>query len=138
LILQVFEDAEHEGRKHLTIEQIGERLQASGYSINRSTIYRNIDWMLAASILQVNRLLGEGTTYELAAPPDVGDSHVHLVCRRCLNVQHGEISKGEVQHGEISKSEASPVGSPHFHQIASTVTITGYCATCWQELAEKS
>jgi Fe2+ or Zn2+ uptake regulation protein len=130
LILQVFEEAECQGRKHLSIEQIGERLQEAGCSINRSTIYRNIDWMLAASILQVNRLLGEGTTYELAAPTESGGPHVHLVCRRCLNVQHGEIN--------ASEAPPAPAELRQFHQIASTLTITGYCAACWQELDEKS
>jgi Fur family ferric uptake transcriptional regulator len=58
MILQVLEEA----GGHLTMEQLAGRVQATYPTVSLSTLYRNVDLLIAMGLMRANHLLGEGTT----------------------------------------------------------------------------
>jgi Fe2+ or Zn2+ uptake regulation protein len=120
MILQVLEEAD----RHLTIEQLAERVQAISPSVSLSTIYRNVDLLSALGLLRANRLLGEGTTYERADD----QSHIHLVCLGCHRVIHQDAAPLDLLQARLQVL-------PEFHAVSLAVTAAGYCSTCWDRLS---
>jgi Fe2+ or Zn2+ uptake regulation protein len=120
LILNVLEEAEG----HLTMEQLAQRVQSISPAVSLSTIYRNVELLLAMGLMRANHLLGEGTTYERADE----QSHIHLVCQHCHCVIHLDAKPLESLQANLQDTE-------QFHVVSLALTVAGYCTPCWNLLA---
>jgi len=120
LILQVLEEAEG----HLTMEQLTQRVQSISPAVSLSTIYRNVELLLAMGLMRANHLLGEGTTYERADE----QSHIHLVCQHCHHVIH-------LNAKSLEPLQASLPVTAQFHVVSLALTVAGYCTPCWTLLS---
>ena len=120
LILQVLEEAEG----HLTMEQLTQRVQSISPAVSLSTIYRNVELLLAMGLMRANHLLGEGTTYERADE----QSHIHLVCQYCHHVIHLDAKP-------LESLQASLPVTAQFHVVSLALTVAGYCTPCWTMLS---
>lgn len=76
------------------------RLQAKGHVVNKTTVYREIDFLLDHTVISKVLIGGKSTLYELA-----GHHHHHLVCRSCSHIEHIDVTESwqskemtEIQH----------------------------------------
>jgi len=120
LILNALEEAEG----HLTMEQLAQRVQSISPAVSLSTIYRNVELLLAMGLMRANHLLGEGTTYERADE----QSHIHLVCQHCHCVVH-------LDGKPLEPLQASLQVTTQFHVVSLALTVAGYCTPCWNLLS---
>jgi Fur family transcriptional regulator, ferric uptake regulator len=124
LILNALEKAEG----HLTMEQLAQRVQSISPAVSLSTIYRNVELLLAMGLMRANHLLGEGTTYELADE----QSHIHLVCQHCHRVVHLDAKPLEPLQASLQDNVQV---AAQFHVTSLAVTVAGYCTSCWNPLS---
>jgi Fur family transcriptional regulator, ferric uptake regulator len=122
MILQVLEEA----GGHLTMEQLAGRVQSTYPTVSLSTLYRNVDLLIAMGLMRANHLLGEGTTYERADEK----SHIHLVCHHCHCVIHLDAKP-------LEPLQASLQIKDEFHVVSVALTVAGYCSTCWNLLSSE-
>jgi Fur family ferric uptake transcriptional regulator len=71
-------DAVCEGHGHTSFDEIQRRVQSKAPSINRSTIYRTLEFLQKLNLVVVAHIEGR-TLYEIARTKP----HHHLVCTRC-------------------------------------------------------
>ena len=106
--------------RHLTAQQIADRVQEADPGINVSSVYRSLSLFAELDLIRESHLGVDGASrWELAHP----DDHFHLVCERC----------GEVEHhaGEIVQRVRSHLAGDHGF-LASSVELvaTGVCTSC--------
>lgn len=107
---------------HSTPEEIAAYVQRSAPSINVSTVYRTLD-LLEELGLVTHTHLGHGApTYHSADETE----HLHLVCRRCGQVEQVDVSVAEPLVGSLRASHGFEVDVAH-------VAIQGLCASCLAE-----
>jgi len=100
-------------------QEIHERLRQRGESIGLATVYRNLQSLADASVIDV---LHKGDGEALYRQCNSGHHH-HLVCVRCGYAV-------EVEEASVERW-ASRVGGQHgFTEIEHTVEIFGLCAEC--------
>lgn len=75
---QLILDAVCEGGGHTTVDEICERVQNKAPAINRSTVYRNLDFLQELHLV-VAADIGGQSVYEIAHE----HPHHHLICRGC-------------------------------------------------------
>ncbi|RME80856.1 MAG: transcriptional repressor [Caldilineae bacterium] len=76
---QVVLDAVCEAGGHTTIDAISRRVRSRMPHINRSTIYRTLEFLQAVNLVVSAHIAGR-TMYEIAHPCS---RHHHLICRGC-------------------------------------------------------
>jgi Fur family ferric uptake transcriptional regulator len=72
-----------EAEEHLSIEELHERLTASGESPGLATIYRTVDLLVEAGLVRAHDFDQGYRRFEPAPAPD---QHHHLICTRCGQV----------------------------------------------------
>lgn len=76
---QLILDAICELGGHVTPDAVYERVQRITQALNRSTVYRTLEFLSEQRILTVTQSVDGRTHYELAG----AEPHHHLVCRTC-------------------------------------------------------
>jgi Fe2+ or Zn2+ uptake regulation protein len=71
---------------HVTVAELYERVHAQFPAIDRSTVYRALDFFGELGLVS-SAVIGGVTVYEIA-PQEGGCDHHHLVCRDCGDVAH--------------------------------------------------
>jgi Fur family ferric uptake transcriptional regulator len=71
-------DAICETGSRATVEEILKRLRTKSPTLNRSTVYRNLNFLQRMRLVNAAGS-GKSTCYEIAGP----EPHHHLVCRNC-------------------------------------------------------
>jgi Fe2+ or Zn2+ uptake regulation protein len=122
MIMSVIEEA----NEHLSIDQIAERVQAHNPSVSLSTIYRTLELLRVLGLIRENHLPGQQPVYEIA----VGQSHHHLVCRKCHSIIHLD----EKLLGNLSEKLQQEY---HFHTMALDLLATGLCDACWNKVQQE-
>ena len=84
-----------------------------------ATIYRNLQALTEAGILQPVRGVGRREMFELVHEPHA-HSHAHVSCTRC----------GRVECIELSKLPDKPAGPKGWTVDDVTVTVWGLCPDC--------
>lgn len=114
IILQVLSNS----RRHLSAEEIGDKVKQIEPGISVATVYRNLN--LLAEIGIVSRLdLHEGPArYEL----NQGHDH-HLVCLGCGHAIKLGVCPMQGEIKKIIEESGFEVNSHHFE-------VTGYCQEC--------
>jgi Fur family ferric uptake transcriptional regulator len=77
---QLILDAILASRGHATFDEIYARVRAAAPTVNRATIYRNLDFLRSQRLIVTAEINGR-TVYELGAEP-----HHHFVCHTCRTV----------------------------------------------------
>jgi len=100
-------------------QEIYRLMQREGQSIGLTTVYRSLQSLVKAEIVDVLRRDDGEAIYRLC-----GDTHHHhLVCKRCGDTV-------EIEGGAIEKW-AKVVAQEHgFREVGHTAEIFGICAKC--------
>lgn len=112
-------DAICEGEGHTTIGEIYARLMAMDTSINRSTVYRALEFFeLLGLVLTADIGIGE-KVYEIAK----SDQHHHLVCQECgKNEELDQLAMEQICH-VLERQHNFGVNMDH-------LVLFGICADC--------
>lgn len=122
MILSVIQEA----NKHLSVEQITERVQQYNPHVSLSTVYRTLELLKTLDLIRESHLPGEPPYYETAE----GYAHHHLVCRRC----HTTIHLDETLLGDLHEKLQAKY---HFHNLTLDLMAVGYCSQCWQSIHQQ-
>jgi Fur family ferric uptake transcriptional regulator len=122
MILSVIQEA----NKHLSVEQITERVQQYNPHVSLSTVYRTLELLRTLGLIRESHFPGEPPYYETAE----GYAHHHLVCRRCNTTIHlDETLLGDL-HEKLQEMY-------HFHNLNLDLVAAGYCSKCWQVIQQE-
>ena len=106
--------------RHLTAQQIAERVHEANPSINVSSIYRTLSLLAELDLIRESQLGVDGASrWEPAHPDDT----FHLVCQACGEVEH---HAGEM----VQRVRAHLDGDHGFRATAVELVATGTCAAC--------
>ena len=115
---QLILDAVCESGGHTTPEEIYGRVQETTPAVNRTTVYRNLDFLCEMRLVVAVRI-GDQTYYEIAGKTP----HHHLICRTCGKTE--QIGHEALQ-GFFDKIEREH----DFHIDMDHVGLFGLCAEC--------
>ncbi|MBA2565845.1 MAG: transcriptional repressor [Gemmatimonadetes bacterium] len=106
--------------KHVSVEEILERLQADRVEIGKATVYRTLDLLVDSGLVREHDF-GEGfKRYEyLAGPAD----HEHLICESCNKLI--EFTSVEIEDLKRELARAHNF-QPRFHRVE----VYGLCEDC--------
>ncbi len=103
-----------EQKGHADIEDIYGEIKKDFVSISLATVYKNINTMLDAGIIQEIKIPQKKSRFEIAKHP-----HSHFVCERCGDVY------------DIEKPKNLDVKLPeNFEPKEISVMVRGICAKC--------
>jgi Fur family ferric uptake transcriptional regulator len=103
-------------------QELHDELRRRGANIGLTTVYRTLQALAAANLVDMVRTdTGESVYRRCAAP----HHHHHLVCRDCGSAV--EVSGREVE------AWAAEVAAAHgFSEVGHTIELFGICADCWK------
>lgn len=109
-----------EAERPLLVEEVLTRMAALGSAPNKTTVYRELEFLKEAGlILEVD--FGEGKKrYELAI-----EHHHHLICTNCQ-----EVIGVDVEEKELRKQEAAFAEIHGFKVERHMLEFFGLCASC--------
>jgi len=108
--------------RHLSAEQVAERVQQTLPGVNASTVYRTLDLLVEEGLVKRTDLGQARAYYE----PVLEHSHHHLVCDECGAVTHVHDDVLGVLAARLRKKAGFELGS---HEL----TFRGLCARCAAE-----
>jgi Fe2+ or Zn2+ uptake regulation protein len=117
MILQVIKEAE----RHLSMEQIIQRVQERNPCVSQATVYRSVDLLQTLGLVHATCM----TSKHVYCGTLEGQAHHHFLCRRCHSVLHldpdllGNLSEQLKQHYGIE-------------ELTLELLASGYCRACWQ------
>lgn len=121
---------EHSSEK-VRAKDIYERMKEDGFSVNLTTIYRNLDRLAKENVLQEHKTGSDDEKFYQYLQPDMGcASHLHLLCSRCGKIIH--LNCGFMN--EISEHLMEEHG---FQIDCRESMLVGLCKKCRMELAMK-
>ena len=106
---------------HVTVAELHERIHARYPAIDRSTVYRALDFFVELGLVNTADL-GGAAVYEIASGEHPG-AHHHLVCRDCGHIDH-------VPGGAFDAFAARLRDDFGFVADANSLTIHGVCRDC--------
>ena len=114
LVREIF--AQHD---HIDADQTLDAVRASGQSISRATVYRNLELLVECGLVSRVRVGGR-RVYEHLHP---GLRHDHIACRRCGRIVEFVSPTIAAMLGEICRAHA-------FQLDENQLQITGLCSAC--------
>ena len=111
--------------KHKTVEEIVEILEKSGTPVGRTTVYRNLERMVADGVLQKYTAAGECACYQYMRHEDCYE-HFHLKCTECGKLIHIECERISELVGHIAAEHNFAVNN--FKTV-----LYGVCEACDRE-----
>ncbi len=109
-----------ESGRHLSAEDIVEKLREHGEGVGKATVYRTLNLLVKVG-LAVEHDFDEGfKRYEMSAGPS---RHDHLICTSCGSVV-------EFQNPGLDEIQAEVAGSHGFHVLTRQVKLYGVCPVC--------
>jgi len=115
----IWEALTTEPERHLSAEDVVDRVRAQLAQVNPSTIYRTLDLLVDEGLLLRTDLGGDRSYYE----PAREHAHHHLVCERCGSVQH-------LHDEELGDLRARVEAGTGFALGRAEITLHGLCASC--------
>lgn len=104
----------------MTAQQLHELLKADGESVGLATVYRNMQPLVDAGLVDVIVADNGEAIYRQCS---TGDHHHHLVCRSCGKTV-------EFAAPELEKMAHSVADQNGYTGIQHTMEIFGYCPEC--------
>jgi Fur family ferric uptake transcriptional regulator len=105
--------------RHLSAEDVVDRVRSELPHVNASTIYRTLELLVDEGFLLRTDLGGDRAYYE----PAREHVHHHLVCERCGAVQH-------LHDEELGDLRARLEAGTGFALGGGEITLFGLCAAC--------
>lgn len=109
-----------EARTPLAAEDIAKKLSKKGVTVNKTTVYREIDFLVAQHIIHEVRLRDRKIRFELSCLPH----HHHLVCLSC-----GDIDDFHMEQ-ELRSAEQIIKQTKRFKVQNHSLEFFGLCAKC--------
>ena len=106
----------------LSVAEILVSLKQHGISVNKTTVYREMEFLLEKGVVSAVFLDEKHTKYEL----NLGHHH-HLVCRECGNIEEIEMKEIEDLFPLIEKKLKR---KNKFTNISHTLEFFGICEKC--------
>lgn len=110
------------GGGHVTPEQISRAVMRRAPTVNRTTVYRNLDFLCEMRLV-VAVQIGGRMYYELAGD----EPHHHLVCRQCNEVRQLEHRTVKEFFDKIDREQAFSIDMDH-------LALFGLCRSCRRKL----
>ena len=115
----IWEALTAEADRHLSAEDVVERVRSQLPHVNASTVYRTLELLVDEGLLLRTDLGADRAYYE----PAREHAHHHLVCERCGAVQHFHDELLGDLRGRIRTSAGYVLG-------AGEITLFGLCTSC--------
>lgn len=106
--------------RHISADEILERLREEGSPVGKATVYRTLDLMLKAGLIREHDFDEGFKRYE---PRPTRPHHEHLVCTRC-----GKVIEFEAE--EIGRIEREVAALHDFRPSHHRMEIYGLCEEC--------
>lgn len=90
--------------------------------INKSTVYRELEFLKKQGIIRELQLNEDSKRYEFSA-----DHHHHLVCTNCAKIEHVELTKAETA---IVSDQNSIEAKSRFKITRHELDFYGLCQNC--------
>jgi Fe2+ or Zn2+ uptake regulation protein len=103
---------------HVTADDLAETIQARHPEVHRSTVYRSLDALEQAGVVEHVHLGHGRAVYHLA-----DERHLHLVCERCGVVVEVPATSVDRLRAELRTSTGFVIAPHHFG-------VPGWCAAC--------
>jgi Fur family ferric uptake transcriptional regulator len=110
-----------EGHVLFSSKEILEKLRKSGQKVDRTTVYRELQFLLEKEIVKQILLSDTKTRYEIAQK-----HHHHLICTRCKNIKEVNLKK------DLKKEEKEINNKSGFKVTNHTLEFYGLCAKCYK------
>jgi Fur family ferric uptake transcriptional regulator len=106
------------GGGHITAEEIVTEVQERFPSVNKSTVYRTLDALTDAGVIEHVHFAHGPAVYHVNS-----DGHRHLYCERCGNVDEVPSAKTRTFFAMLDREYGFQVDQGHF-------AIVGTCRSC--------
>ena len=105
---------------HISAEELHDHIRKSGKNIGLATIYRTLNLLRDAEVVNQKQFSDEKSVYEVNAP---GGHHDHLVCLKCHKVV-------EFENDAIEKLQVEVAEANGFILTSHCLDLFGYCSSC--------
>jgi Fur family peroxide stress response transcriptional regulator len=102
---------------HISVEDLYEEIKKQFSSISLATLYKNVNSMIAVSLLKEVKIPNMKSKYEILKTP-----HAHLLCESCESLEDFELDMDDISAIISSKS------SFKVHQT--DLIFSGICKKC--------
>lgn len=116
----------HDGRSHVTAQEVYEQVQKKDSSVGFATVYRFLRALTENQFATEVRVGGLPARYELMS----GNHHDHLTCTHCGKICEFENNKIE----QLQESVAKQFG---FHLTSHVLELYGICPDCQRRKVAK-
>ena len=103
----------------LSIEDMRDHLKRLGVTVNKTTIYREVDFLLQQKLIEEVRLDPDRRYYEFA----LGTHHHHIRCLSCNTIVDVTLGAFETMSKQIQRQTK-------FTVVDHTIEFVGLCAVC--------
>ncbi len=121
-LLQIFIEQE----RPLSVDEIRTALTSAGISINKTTVYRELEFLCNNSLVEELQFNERKKRYELN-----NYHHHHLVCEKCFKVEEIDARELEKTLTEVEKNMAH---TKRFGVVRHALEFTGLCIPCSTEV----
>lgn len=112
-----------ESGRHLSAEDVADRLRGRGEQIGKATIYRTLNLLVDVGLATEHDFDEGFKRYETRAGPS---HHDHLICTACGSVT-------EFQRPELEQLQAEVAAARGFRVLTRQLKLYGLCAACGAE-----
>ena len=105
---------------HLDAEELHEAVRKDGHNIGLATIYRTLNLLTEAGLVEQKNFQDGKSLYEVILP---NEHHDHLVCLDCGKVV-------EFENDEIERLQEVVAEQHGFELISHTLDMFGRCSAC--------
>ena len=103
----------------VTAQELHDRLRGSGRRIGLATVYRTLDALAEAGVIEPLAHFRDALCYRVCRE----GHHHHLVCTECHSI-------AELRECELEEPLARAAAAHGFHATGHQLEVTGVCASC--------
>jgi Fur family ferric uptake transcriptional regulator len=119
---QMILDVLHEAGDHCTPEEVYQRVQTKSSAINRTTVYRTLEFLVSLGLVTTAHMQGNQTIYEVASE----HPHHHLVCQQCAHVEVIDHEMIAAMFAHLEQQSGYKINTDH-------LVLFGLCPRCQAE-----
>lgn len=111
------------GESPVSVTELLESLQQENISLNKTTVYRELEFLRQQKIVREIQFGERNKRYEIT----IADHHHHLVCKKCKQVEE-IVSEG--LESNLSLMEKEIFRQKKFQEIYHSLEFFGLCRKC--------
>ena len=116
---QLILEAVRAGKGHSTPEQVYMRVARKAPALNRTTVYRTLEFLAEQHLIASADVGTGGKVYEMASEAP----HHHLVCEKCGKIE-------QIPHGTLDRAFKQIDKDHGFKVTTNHLALFGLCAHC--------